>query len=264
MIPKKIHYCWFSGEKYPPQIKKCIQSWKKNLPDYELILWDGEKFDFSTVPYVKKCIEMRKWAFAADYIRLYAVYTEGGIYLDSDVLVKKSFDEVLNNQAFWGIDANDEQSYAFPEAAIFGAEKGFRPLKEMMSFYEQLPIEEVSSQAFERLTNVYPLENRTIFKEDGSLHLVTAPAVMESTLSRYGFRQINQNQSLDFGIRVYGEPIFQNGNKIDTKTTIAHHQNASSWFFTDRGPIFKFFHNHPSLMPLYKIVESIRIHFTSK
>ena len=144
MIPKIIHYCWFSGEKYPPQIKRCIKSWKRHLQDYEFVLWDSKRYDFDNVPFVKKCIEMRKWAFAADYIRLYAVYSMGGIYLDSDVLVQNTFDRFLNHNAFWGIDANDEQQYAFPEAAVFGAVKGFQPLKEMMSFYEQLPLEEVS------------------------------------------------------------------------------------------------------------------------
>lgn len=258
MIPKTIHYCWFSGEKYPPQIKTCIKSWKKHLKGYDLVLWDGNRFNFKSVPFVQKCIEMRKWAFAADYIRLYAVYTTGGIYLDSDVMVLNSFDSLLDHNAFWGIDANDSQNYAFPEAAVFGAVKGFEPLKEMMSFYEQLPLEEVNTDTFTRLTNVWEKQNRSIFKPDGTTHLVTAPAVMESVLRNYGYQQINTDQTLQSGIQIYAEPIIQNSNKVDTPETIAHHQNASSWFFTDRGSIFKFCHNHPRLMPLYNKVEQLR------
>ncbi len=258
MIPKIIHYCWFSKEKYPPQIKTCIKSWKKHLRDYDIVLWNGDNFDFRSVPYVQQCIEMRKWAFAADYIRLYAVYTMGGIYLDSDVLILKSFDELLNHNAFWGIDANDSQQYAFPEAAVFGAEKGFQPLKEMMSFYERLPLDEVTPETFIRLTNVCEEQNRTIYKADGSTHLVTAPVVMESVLRNYGYVQENKDQTLQSDIMILSEPVIQNSNKIDTPETIAHHQNASSWFFTDRGPIFKFCHNHPRLMPLYKKVEQLR------
>lgn len=258
MIPQIIHYCWFSGEKYPPQIKTCIKSWHKHLKGYDFVLWNGNRFDFNSVPFVKKCIEMRKWAFAADYIRLYAVYTMGGIYLDSDVMVQKNFDSLLNHNAFWGIDANDSQDYAFPEAAVFGAEKGFQPLKEMMSFYENLPLEEVSSGEFTRLTNVYLEQNRTIYKPNGDLHLVTAPVVMESVLKNYGYQQTNRNQSLESDIQIYAEPIILNSNKVDTPETIAHHQNASSWFFTDRGPVFKFCHNHPRLMPLYKKIEQLR------
>ena len=257
MIPKIIHYCWFSEEKYPPKIKECIKSWKKHLKDYELVLWDGSRFDFNSIPYVKRCIELKKWAFAADYIRLYAVYTMGGIYLDSDVFVQQSFDRLLDSKAFWGIDANDSQHYAFPEAAVFGAEKEFCPIKEMMSYYERLSLSEVISEAFTRLTNVYENRNRTIFKPDGDLHLVTAPVVMESVLSNYGYIQENKDQTLQMGIKIYSEPIIQNSNKIDTPDTIAHHLNASSWFFTDRGPFFKFCYNHPFWMPIYKKIEKI-------
>lgn len=257
MIPKIVHYCWFSGEKYPPKIKTCIKSWHKHLKGYDFILWDGNRFDFSSVPFVEKCIEMRKWAFAADYIRLYAVYTMGGIYLDSDVFVLNRFDNLLGNNAFWGIDANEGQKYYFPEAAVFGAVKGFSPLKEMMSFYEQLPIEEVNSETFTRLTNVCDEQNRTIYKPDGTLHLTTAPVVMESILRQYGYQQTNKNQSLQSDIKIYAEPIIQNSNKTDTSETIAHHQNASSWFYTDRGPLFKFCYHHPFWMPVYKRLEKI-------
>lgn len=257
MIPKTIHYCWFSGEKYPPQIKRCIKSWKKLLPDYDFVCWDGKSFDFSIVPFVQRCIEMRKWAFAADYVRLYAVYTQGGIYLDSDVMVLKSFNPIMNCNAFWGIDANDDQQYAFPEAAIFGAIKGFPPLKEMMSFYESLPAEEANTQTFGRLTNVFTPENRNIYDSNGNTHLVTAPTVMESVLSKYGFQQENKDQMLENDIHIYGQPTFLNGTHLDFPQTIAHHQNASSWFYTDRGPLFKFCHNHPFLMPLYKAIERL-------
>ena len=92
MIPKKIHYCWFSGDKKPVSIERCIESWKRVMPDYEIKEWDGNSFDFDSVLFVKQAIEARKWAFASDYVRLYALHTEGGIYLDSDVEVFKRFD----------------------------------------------------------------------------------------------------------------------------------------------------------------------------
>lgn len=87
MIPRKIHFCWLSGDPLPPSIKKCMDTWKKVMPDYEWKLWNTENFDVNSIPYVKEAYEKRKWAFAADYIRVYALYTEGGIYLDSDVKV---------------------------------------------------------------------------------------------------------------------------------------------------------------------------------
>ncbi len=262
MIPKTLHFCWFSTDKYPPQIQRCIRSWHKYLPDYEIVLWDTKRFPFDSVPFVQRCIELKKWAFAADYIRLYAVYTYGGIYLDSDVEVLQSLDPVLKHGAFWGIDANSEQNYFFPEAAIFGAEKGFAPLKEMMQFYETLPLDEVTPAAFNRLTNVCTAENRSILQADGRPHLVTAPVVAESVLAQYGFRQVNEEQTLAEGIHIYSQPTFLNSTLPNTPTTLAHHHNASSWLFTQRGKFFLFCHHHPVFMPFYKTVEKIRTQFS--
>ncbi|MDR2406553.1 MAG: mannosyltransferase, partial [Bacteroidales bacterium] len=100
MIPKTIHYCWFSGEEMSPFIRQCMATWKKHLPDYKWRLWDANSFDFSAVPFTAEAYKVKKWAFAADYVRLYALYTEGGIYMDTDVKVMKSFDEFLKYDFF--------------------------------------------------------------------------------------------------------------------------------------------------------------------
>lgn len=257
MIPRTIHYCWFSNEKKPTKIKECIRSWKRQLPNYIIRLWDANSFDFQSIPYLRKCYELRKWAFVADYIRLYALYTEGGIYLDSDVMVLKSFDPLLECNAFWGIDAMDEHNYAFPEAAVFGSVKGFHVLKEMMEYYDSLTENDIKTDDFGRLSNCWDKQNRSIYRSDGTLQLVTAPVAMENTLAKYGYKQTNSNQVLLDDIKIWAEPIIQNHNKIDTPSTIAHHLNASSWFFTNRGPLFKFCYRHPLLQPLYKQLEKI-------
>lgn len=80
MIPKKIHLCWLGGGKYSPLIRHCIDSWYRILPDYEIILWDTGRFDVNSVPWVKEAFAAKKYAFASDYIRAYALYHEGGIY----------------------------------------------------------------------------------------------------------------------------------------------------------------------------------------
>lgn len=82
MIPKKIHYCWFSDEPYPDLVSQCIESWKKHLADYVFVKWDMNSIKDIDSVWLKECIKVRKWAFAADYVRLWAVYHEGGIYLD--------------------------------------------------------------------------------------------------------------------------------------------------------------------------------------
>lgn len=92
MIPKIIHYCWFGKGKKNRLIKRCIRSWKKRMPDYEIICWNEDNFDYTSVPFVKEAYEQKKWAFVADYVRLYALFHYGGIYLDTDSEVYKSFD----------------------------------------------------------------------------------------------------------------------------------------------------------------------------
>lgn len=131
MIPKKIHFCWLSGDEYPPLIKHCLETWNRVLPDYELILWDTHRFDINSVPWVKEAFEAKKYAFAADYIRLYSVYTEGGIYLDSDVEMLKTFNDLLQYKSFIGFEA----ATGLIEAAVFGAEKGCGWCKTAMEFY---------------------------------------------------------------------------------------------------------------------------------
>ena len=134
MIPKIIHFCWLSDDEYPKLIKKCIESWKNKLPDYELILWDTKKFDLNSTIWTKQAFEAKKYAFAADYIRLYAVYTYGGIYLDSDVEVLKKFDSLLNLPYFAGLEQNE-----IIEAAVFGAEKGTDWVADCMRYYDDRP-----------------------------------------------------------------------------------------------------------------------------
>ena len=102
MIPKIIHLCWLSGDPYPEKIQKCLASWKKHLPDYEIMLWDTNRFDVNSTAWTKEAFEAHKYAFVADYIRFYAVYHYGGIYLDSDVEVLKSFDDLLDKPYFVG------------------------------------------------------------------------------------------------------------------------------------------------------------------
>lgn len=133
MIPKKIHFCWLSGDEYPPLIKYCIETWHKILPDYEFVLWDTKHFDISSVPWVKDAHETKKFAFAADYIRIYALYTEGGIYLDSDVEMIKSFNPLLNYKSFLGYEASTHGI----EAAIMGSEPGMSWCKKALNFYEE-------------------------------------------------------------------------------------------------------------------------------
>ena len=118
MIPKIIHWCWLSDDPIPDKLQHYMESWKKFLPDYEFIHWNFDRFPKGKSIWVDQAFEAHKYAFAADYIRLYALYNYGGFYLDMDVEVLKSFDTLLNHHLMLGYD-----SAGFPEVAAFGAEK---------------------------------------------------------------------------------------------------------------------------------------------
>jgi len=132
MIPKIIHYCWLSNDPFPKTIQNCIDSWKKLLPDYELMLWNYDRFPRGKSKWVDQAFNSHKYAFAADYIRLYALYNYGGIYLDSDVEVLKSFNEFLHLPYFLG----KENTTSGVEAATMGFQKGHPLIGTLLEKYE--------------------------------------------------------------------------------------------------------------------------------
>ncbi len=107
MIPKKIHYCWFGRKPFPELVKKCIETWKQHLPDYEFCLWNEQNSPMD-VPFVKEAYTAKKYAFVADYVRFWALYNHGGIYLDTDMYVIRSFDDLLNNECFFAWETKDK------------------------------------------------------------------------------------------------------------------------------------------------------------
>ena len=133
MIPKKIHYCWFGRGQMPPMALKCIESWHRNMPDYEYKLWNEDNFDINSVPYVKEAYEARKFAFVTDYVRLYALYTEGGIYMDTDVEVLKPYDDLLELSGFTGYEGS---KYLPPVTGTMASEAGGEWVKEQLASYD--------------------------------------------------------------------------------------------------------------------------------
>ena len=136
MIPKIIHYCWLSEDTFPADVQYYLDSWKKNLPDYEFKLWNFSCFDIESSQWVKEAFLFRKYAFAADYIRMYALYNFGGIYLDCDVEVLKSFDDMLDLPYFIGRERCKNVDEVAIEAAVMGFEKHNPLLKDILSYYE--------------------------------------------------------------------------------------------------------------------------------
>lgn len=134
MIPKKIHYCWFGGNPLPELAKKCIESWKKYCPDYEIIEWNENNYDVTKCLYMKEAYEAKKWAFVSDYARLDIVYDQGGIYLDIDVELIKKIDDLLIHDAFFAM----EQIALINTGLIFGANKRNNNVKLLMDEYDNI------------------------------------------------------------------------------------------------------------------------------
>lgn len=134
MIPKKIHYCWFGGSPMPKLAEKCIGSWKKHCPDYEIIRWDESNFDVRSTPYTRWCHENQKWAFLSDYVRLAVIAREGGIYLDTDVELLRSPDTLLTYGAWYGFE---NETYVNTGQG-FGAEEGHPTVDAMLQQYHNL------------------------------------------------------------------------------------------------------------------------------
>ncbi len=134
MIPKIIHYCWLSGDPIPEDLQRYMQSWKEKLPDYEFIKWDFSRFDKGSSVWVSEAFDQKKYAFACDYIRLYALYHYGGIYLDMDVEVLRSFDDLLDEPYMIAKERADQM---WIEAGCFGAEAGSVFLAKCLDYYRE-------------------------------------------------------------------------------------------------------------------------------
>ena len=226
MIPKIIHLCWLSGDPYPPKIAKCLKSWEKYLSDYEIILWDTKRFDLNSSDWVRQAFETKKYAFAADYIRFYALYNFGGIYLDSDVEVLRDFDDLLDLPYFIG--AEKAQT---PEAAIIGAEKGCDWIKQCLDYYN----------------------NRFFVKEDGSFDIRKLPEIMVEQINKLkplrvlslkeslDIRELDmQNEVLEFNDVFFSPKVFDSREVEITPYTYAIHHYQNSWFSPKAKAYYRF------------------------
>lgn len=207
MIPKIIHYCWYGRGKMPELAVKCIESWKKYLPDYELKEWNEDTFDISRNQYVREAYENRKFAFVTDYVRLYALYTEGGIYMDTDVEVVGGFDKFLHHHAFSGFETDGNVP-----TGMMAAEKDSIWAKELLDQYQ----------------------DRIFVLPDGSFDMTTNTTVITNYMLRKGLILNNQYQDFPGLCTMYPADFFcpkdhRTGKIRCTKNTVCIHHFAGSW-----------------------------------
>ena len=211
MIPKKIHYCWFGGKPLNKLGKKCLKSWKKHFPDYEIIEWNESNFDFNCCQYVKEAYEAKKWAFVSDYVRYKVLYEQGGVYFDTDVEVIRSFKDLIEQGSIMGCENPDDTAMAVNPGLGFAVEAGLPFFKEILDDYEK----------------------SSFYKEDGSLNLYTIVERTTDLLYTKGLERSLNVQSL-VGMTVYPAeyfcPINMKTGKLEiTPNTHSIHRYAASW-----------------------------------
>ncbi len=207
MIPKKIHYCWFGGNPLPELAIKCIESWKKYCPDYEIIEWNENNFDIEGCRYVKEAYDAKKWAFVSDVARLYALVTYGGIYMDTDVEVIKSLDFITEYDAVSGFESKDQ----IP-TGLMACREGFPLFAELLTGYN----------------------NRRFVDDEGNYDLTTNVKTITDICLSHGLILNNQKQTIE-GFTLFPSDYFcpknhYSGEMKITENTYAIHHFDGSWF----------------------------------
>lgn len=138
-IPKIIHYCWFGGNPLPPLAQKCIASWKKHLPEYEIKEWNESNFDVNAIPYIREAYAARKYAFVSDYARFVILYEHGGLYFDTDVEIIRPLDDIIERGAFMGCETDgDAGTVTVAPGLGLGTPAGSPLYKELLNLYAGL------------------------------------------------------------------------------------------------------------------------------
>jgi len=229
-IPKVIHYCWFGRGLMPASQRQYIDSWRKVMPEYQIKCWNEDNFNINRYNFASQAYKKKLYSFVTDVVRFYALYTEGGIYMDTDVKVFKSYDEFLFHDVFSGIQIYQEQFFEgkylldknglpfnkdeiFTEglgfnAAVIGAKKGNKFIKECLDFFTK----------------------KDFILADGTLYnKIINPAIMAHLALKYGFRYINIKQEFSSNIIVYQSNIFACSELDMDESSYSMHYSAQSW-----------------------------------
>ena len=224
MIPKIIHYCWISDDPFPQLVERCIESWKMQMPEYELKLWNKDKCMALNIDFIKDAIDFKKYAFAADVVRVMALYLEGGIYLDSDVFLKKSLEPLLNNSfvsflevypnmvrkkiTYKKYDSIIKVKGISIQAAVMASEKGHPYLSQLVDYYSDKRFNKKSMKYFMR---------------------VIAPDIQASKLIDFGFQYKDELQILNEGITIYPSTLLDSNRTFNYPESYGVHYCLGSW-----------------------------------
>lgn len=210
-IPKIIHYCWVGGKPKPQSVLYCIESWKRCCPDYEIREWNESNYDFTKNEYMRQAYEAKKWGFVPDYARLDIVYEYGGIYLDTDVEMLRSFDELLEQDGFMGFENTGDGEYFVNCGHGFGAVPHHEVIRTARDLYDTI----------------------SFLNADGTPNLLASPHFTTQALREFGLVQENRDQQLP-GMTVYASDVlcpknFRTGKIKKTPRTVSIHHFTASW-----------------------------------
>lgn len=211
MIPKIIHYCWFGDNSLSDLEIKCIDSWKKLMPDYEIRRWDESNFDINICTYVKEAYEAKKWAFVSDFARVYILYNYGGVYFDTDVELLMSIDNIIRNGSFLGRESTNPKLGIAPGLGMAAEPK--------MEFYKMI------------LDDYY---SDTFIKSDKTLNLYSIVDRFTDVLKNNGVSPLDEIQTI-YNINIYPQEYFcplnhETGELSITDKTVSIHWYNASWF----------------------------------
>ena len=207
IIPKTIHYCWFGGNDIPEKNKKCIDSWKKICPDYEILQWNESNYDVKKNKYMYEAYKHGKWGFVPDYARLDILYKYGGIYLDTDVEMLNRPDMLMKYDGFMGFQRN----YWINLGLGFGAKKNNKLIGELRDEYDEI----------------------SFVDENGKLNMIASPYYQTVHLKKYALKCNNEVQNINGNIILptdWLDPQGYSGGSVKlTKNTISIHHYDESW-----------------------------------
>lgn len=219
-LPKIIHLCWFSGEEFPEGIKGCIDSWRKNYPEYEIKIWDKKMTLSLNIPFATEAISVKKWAFAADVVRCYALYSEGGIYFDSDILVLKNFENLIDGHSLALF--NESHLYAYEDSA----KQHIEP-KEYMGIQAACMMSLPGHPLMKKFLDYY--KERHFIKWNGSYSYVISPAVFAGIAEKEGYVYEDKMQIIK-DIIVYPSSYVAASSKAPVDDNcVAVHMCAHTW-----------------------------------
>ena len=210
-IPKIIHYCWFGGNPLPETVHRCIESWKRFCPDYEIKRWDESNYDVHTCDYTKEAYAAGKWAFVSDYARFEILYLHGGIYLDTDVEIIRPIDDILKQGAWFGVEQSDNGEILVNPGLGMAAEAGHPFYKRVLDQYARIHF----------------------LNPDGTRNQTTVVKYITDLLQESGLKEEAGIQCVE-GIRLYPWDYFcpmeyRTGIISITPNTRAIHHYSASW-----------------------------------